>query len=155
MVPVFAVIFVVVTLFGLVWPFLHSYRQKKRIIMLGKEIEIYRKRIAVVTSDSVPGRATETVLGLLTGTSHIPASNNQEQMLADQEALHSLVRQAHKMGAHAVVGLNKVAEQFNYTDPKKFLVFPAVTFTATKVIYTGTAVKVGSTDSPGERPGDT
>jgi uncharacterized protein YbjQ (UPF0145 family) len=148
MAPVFAVIFVIITLFGLAWPFLHSYRQKRRTKILDQEIQIYQNRVTVVASDSIPGRVTEQVLGSLTGTSHIPASNDQERKLAEREALHSLLKLAFKMGAHGVVGLNMVSEQFEYTDPKRFLVFPAVTWTATKVIYTGTAVKVGSITSP-------
>lgn len=142
MAPVFAVIFVVMTLFGLAWPFLHSYRQKRRIKILDQEIQIYQNRVTVVTSDSVSGRVTEQVLGSLTGTSQIPASNDQERKLAEREAMHSLTKQAYQMGANAIVGLNMVSESFEFTDPKKFLVFPAVTWTATKVVYTGTAVKV-------------
>lgn len=142
MAPVFAVIFVVMTLFGLAWPFLYSYRQKKRIKILDQEIQMYQNRVTVVASDSVSGRVTEQVLGSLTGTSHIPASNDQERKLADREAMHSLIKQAYQMGANGIVGLNMVTESFEFTDPKKFLVFPAVTWTATKVIYTGTAVKV-------------
>lgn len=142
MAPVFAVIFVVMTLFGLAWPFLHSYRQKRRIKILDQEIQIYQNRVTVVTSDSVSGRVTEQVLGSLTGTSQIPASNDQERKLADREAMHSLIKQAYQMGANAIVGLNMVSESFEFTDPKKFLIFPAVTWTATKVVYTGMAVKV-------------
>lgn len=149
MAPVFAVIFVVITLFGLAWPFLYSYRQKRRIKILDQEIQIYQNRLTVVTSeDSIPGRATEQVLGSLTGTSQIPASNDQERKLADREALHSLVKQAYQMGANGIVGLKMVSENFEFTEPRKFLVFPAVTFTATKVIYTGTAVKAAPSDSP-------
>ncbi|WP_337287630.1 heavy metal-binding domain-containing protein [Candidatus Methylomirabilis sp.] len=149
MAPVFAVIFVVITLFGLAWPFLHTYRMKRRRINLDKEIQIYQNRITIVTSDSISGRVTEQVLGSIMGTSHIPAANDEEQKLADREAMHSLIKQAYQMGANAIVGLNMATESFEFTDPKKFLVFPAVTWTATKVIYTGTAVKVGSPDSPG------
>jgi uncharacterized protein YbjQ (UPF0145 family) len=56
--------------------------------------------------------------------------------------MHSLVKQAYQMGANAIVDLNMVTESFEFTDPKKLLVFPAVTWMATKIVYTGTAVKV-------------
>lgn len=142
MAPVLAVIFVVMALFGLAWPFLHAYRMKKRRINLDKEIQIYQNRITIVTSDSISGRVTEQVLGPVTGTSHIPASNDEERKLAEREAMHSLIKQAYQMGANAIIGLNTATESFEFTDPKKFVVFPAVKFTATKVIYTGTAVKL-------------
>ena len=151
MAPVFAVIFVVMALFGFVWPVLHSYRLKRRRINLDKEIQLSQNRITVVTSDSIPGRVTERVLGSVTGTSHIPASNDEERKLAEREAMHSLIKQALQMGANAVIGLSMATESFEFTEPKKFLVFPAAKWTATKMIYTGTAVKAASTDSPGER----
>lgn len=137
-----AIIFVVLALFGLAMPFLHSYRLKRRRIELDKEIQIYQNRITVVTSDSISGRVTEQVLGSLTGTSQIPASNDEERKLAEREAMHSLIKQAYQMGANAIVGLNMTTESYQFTEPRKFLVFPAVTWTATKVIYAGTAVKV-------------
>lgn len=137
-----AIIFVVLALFALGWPFLYSYRLKRRRINLDKEIQFSQNRITVVTSDSIPGRVTEQVLGSVTGTSRIPASNNEERELAEREAMHSLIKQAFQMGANAIVGLNMVTETFEFTEPKKFLVFPAVTWTATKMVYTGTAVKV-------------
>lgn len=152
MAAVIAIIFVVMALFGLAMPFLHSYRLKRRRIDLDKEIQIYQNRITVVTSDSISGRVTEQVLGSLTGTSQIPASNDEERKLAEREAMYGLIKQAFQMGANAVVGLNMATEDYQFTEPKKFLVFPAVTWTATKVIYAGTAVKVASTDSPGEGP---
>jgi uncharacterized protein YbjQ (UPF0145 family) len=142
MAPVLAVIFVVMALFGLAWPFLHTYRMKRRRINLDKEIQIYQNRITIVTSDSISGRVTEQVLGPVTGTSQIPASNDEERKLAEREAMHSLIKQAYQMGANAIIGLNMATESFEFTDPKKFVVFPAVTWTATKVVYTGTAVKV-------------
>lgn len=152
MAAVVAILFTVLALFGLALPFLHSYRLKKRRIDLEKEIQFSQNRITVVTSDSIPGRVTEQVLGSITGTSQIPASNDEERKLAEREAMHSLIKQAFQMGANAVVGLNMATEDYQFTEPKKFLVFPAVTWTATKVIYAGTAVKVASTDSPGEGP---
>ncbi len=137
-----AIIFTVVALLGFAWPFLHSYRLKRRRINLDEEIQLLQNRIAVVTSDSISGRVTEQVLGSVTGTSQIPASNDEERKLAEREAMHSLIKQAFQMGANAVVDLNMTTESFEFTEPKKFLVFPAVTWTATKVIYAGTAVKV-------------
>lgn len=137
-----AIIFVMLALFGLAMPFLHSYRLKRRRIDLDKEIQYFQNRIAVATSDAIPGRATEQVLGPVTGTSRIPASNDEERQLAEREAMHSLIKQALQMGANAVLNLNMTTESFEFTEPKKFLVFPAVTWTATKVIYAGTAVKV-------------
>lgn len=142
MAAVAAIIFVVIALFGLAWPFLHTYRLKRRRINLDKEIQYFQNRITVVTLDSISGRATEQVLGSVTGTSQIPASNDEERQLAEREAMHSLIKQALRMGANAVVDLNMTTESFEFTDPKKFLVFPAVTWTATKVVYAGTAVKV-------------
>lgn len=137
-----AILFTVLALFGLAWPFLHSYRLKRRRINLDKEIQLSRNRITVATSDAIPERATEQVLGAITGTSQIPASNDEERKLAEREAMHSLIEQALQMGANAIIDLNMTTESFKFTEPKKFLVFPAVTWTATKVIYTGTAVKV-------------
>ena len=137
-----AIIFTVVALLGFAWPFLHSYRLKRRRINLDEEIQLLQNRIAVVTSDSISGRVTEQVLGSVTGTSQIPASNDEERKLAEREAMHSLIKQAFQMGANAVVDLNMTTESFEFPEPKKFLVFPAVTWTATKVIYAGTAVKV-------------
>lgn len=142
MAPVLAVIFVVMALFGLAWPFLHTYRLKRRCIDLDKEIQIYQNRITIATADSISGRTIEQVLGSITGTSRIPASNDVERKLAEREAMRSLIKQALQMGANAVVDLNMTTESFEFTDPKKLLVFPAVTWTATKVIYAGTAVKV-------------
>lgn len=137
-----ALIFTVLVLFGFAWPFLHSYRLKRRRINLDKEIQLSQNRITIVTSDSISGRVAEQVLGSVTGTSQIPASNDEERKLAEREAMHSLIKQAFQMGANAVIGLNMTTEDFEFTEPKKFLVFPAVTWTATKVIYAGTAVKV-------------
>lgn len=153
MAAVIAIIFVAMALFGLAWPFLHSYLLKKRRIDLDKEIQFSRNRITVVTSDSIQGRVMERVLGSVTGTSRIPASsNNEEQKLAEREAMHSLIKQALQMGANAIINLNMVTEHFEFTEPKKFLVFPAATWTATRMVYTGTALKVGSTDSLGKGP---
>lgn len=142
MAPVFAVVFVVMALFGLAWPFLYTYRLKWRCIDLDKEIKIYQKQITVVTTDTIPGQTIERVLGSITGASKIPASNDVERKLAEREAMHSLIKQAYQMGANAVVGLNMATESFEFTEPKKFLVLPAATFMATKVIYTGTAAKL-------------
>lgn len=142
MVPAGAILFTVLALFSLAWPFLHSYRLKRRRINLDNEIQLSQNQITVVTSDSIPERVTKQVLGSVTGTSQIPASNDEERKLAEREAMHSLIKQASQMGANAVVGLNMTIESFEFTEPKKFLVFPAVTWTATKVIYAGTAVKV-------------
>jgi uncharacterized protein YbjQ (UPF0145 family) len=154
MAAVAAIIFVVMALFGLAWPFLYTYRIKWKAIALDKEIQYFQNRVAIATSDAIPGRATEQVLGPVTGTSRIPASNEQERKLAEREAMHSLIRQALQMGAHAVVDLKMATDSYQHTDPKKFLVFPAVTFTATKMTYTGMAVKLGSTDpSVGEPRG--
>ena len=153
MVPIFAIIFVVMALIGFVWPFLHTYRLKRKRINLDKEIQLSQNRITVVTSDSISGRVTERVLGSVTGTSHIPASNDEERKLAEREAMHSLINQAFQVGANAVIGLNMTTESFEFTEPKKLLVLPAVTWTATKVIYAGTAVKAASTDSPEAGPG--
>ncbi len=142
MVTVAAILFVVLALFGFAWPFLHSYRLKRRRINLDTEIRLSQNRITVVTSDSIPERVTKQVLGSVTGTSQIPASNDEERRLAEREAMYSLIEQALQMGANAVIDLNMTTESFEFTEPKKFLVFPAVTWTATKVIYAGTAVKV-------------
>lgn len=142
MAAVIAIIFAVSAFIALFWPVIHSYRLKRRRIDLDKEIQIYQNRITVVTSDSISGRVTEQVLGSLTGTSQIPASNDEERKLAEREAMHSLIKQAVQMGANAVIGLNMTTESYQFTEPRKFLVFPAVTWTATKVIYAGTAVKV-------------
>lgn len=150
MAAVAAIIFVVMALFGLAWPFLYTYRLKWRRIALDKEIQYFQNRIAVATSDAIPGRATEQVLGPVTGISLIPASNDDEQMLAEREAMHSLIKQALQMGANAVLDLKMTEESYQHTDPKKFLVLPAVTFTATRVTYAGTAAKVAVTNSPGE-----
>jgi uncharacterized protein YbjQ (UPF0145 family) len=152
MAAVAAIIFVVMALFGLAWPFLYTYRLKWRRIALDKEIQYFQNRVAVVTSDAIPGRATEQVLGCVTGVSHIPASNDDERKLAEREAMHSLIKQALQMGANAVLDLKMATDSYEHTDPKKFLVLPAVTFTATKVTYTGTAVKVALTDSSEEKP---
>ena len=142
MVTVAAILFVVLALSAFAWPPLHSYRLKMRRINLDKEIQLSQNRITVATSDAIPARVTEQVLGSITGTSHIPASNTEERKLAEREAMHSLIKQALQMGANAVIDLNMTTESFEFTEPKKFLVFPAVTWTATKVIYAGTAVKV-------------
>ena len=142
MVTVAAILFVVLALFGFAWPFLHSYRLKRRRINLDTEIRLSQNRITVVTSDSIPERATKQVLGSVTGTSQIPASNDEERKLAEREAMYSLIEQALQLGANAVIDLNMTTESFEFTEPKKFLVFPAATWTATKVIYVGTAVKV-------------
>ncbi len=137
-----ALLFTVLVVFGFAWPFLHSYRLKRRRINLDKGIQLSQNRITVATSGAIPERATEQVLGSITGTSQIPASNDEERKLAEREAMHSLIEQALQMGANAVIDLNMTTESFKFTEPKKFLVFPAVTWTATKVIYAGTAVKV-------------
>ncbi|HWQ70581.1 MAG TPA: hypothetical protein VN494_11645 [Patescibacteria group bacterium] len=150
MAAVAAIIFVVIALFGLAWPFLYAYRLKWRRIALDKEIQYFQNRVAVATSDAIPGRATEQVLGPATGTSRIPASNDEERKLAEREAMHSLIKQALQMGANAILDLKMATESYEYTDPKKLLVLPAVTFTATKVTYAGTAVKVALADSPSE-----
>ena len=147
-----AIIFVVMALFGLAWPFLYTYRLKWRTISLDKEIQYFQNRVAIATSDAIPGRATEQVLGPVTGTSQIPASNDDERKLSEREAMHRLIKQALQMGANAVLDLKMVTESYQHTDPKKLLVFPAVTFTATKVIYAGTAVKVALTDSSEKEP---
>lgn len=152
MAAVAAIIFVVMALFGLAWPFLYTYRIKWKIIALDKEIQYFQNRVAIATSDAIPGRRTEQILGPVTGTSRIPASNDQERKLAEREALHSLIKQAVQMGAHAVVDLKMATDSYQHTDPKKLLVFPAVTFTATKTVYTGTAVKLGVTDSSAQGP---
>lgn len=52
--------------------------------------------------------------------------------------MHSLINQAFQMGANAVVDLNMATESYQFTEPKKLLVFPAVKWTAPKVIYAGT-----------------
>jgi uncharacterized protein YbjQ (UPF0145 family) len=153
MAAVAAIIFVVMALFGLAWPFLYTYRIKWRTIALDKEIQYFQNRVSIATADTIPGKATEQVLGPVTGVSAIPASNDVERKLAEREAMHRLIKQALQMGAHAVVHLNMVTESYEHTDPKRLLVFPAVTFTATKMIYTGTAVKLGSTDSSAGGPG--
>lgn len=137
-----AILFTVLALLAFAWPPLHSYQLKRRRINLDKGIQLSRNRITVATSDAIPERVTEQVLGSVTGTSHIPASNDDERKLAEREAMHSLIEQALQMGANAVIDLNMTTESFKFTEPKKFLVFPAVTWTATKVIYAGTAVKV-------------
>lgn len=152
MAAVTAIIFVVIALFGLAWPFLYTYRLKWKIIGLDKEIQYFQNRVAVATTNAIPGRATEQVLGPVTGTSRIPASNDQERKLAEREAMHSLIKQALQMGASAILDLKMATDSYEYTDPKKFLFLPAVTFTATKMTYTGTAAKVALTGSPTEGP---
>lgn len=147
-----AIIFVVMALFGLAWPFLYTYRLKWRRIALDKEIQYFQNRVAIAASDAIPGRATEQLLGPITGTSRIPASNNDERKLAEREAMHSLIKQALQKGANAVLDLKMAEDSYEHTDPKRLLVFPAVTFTATKVTYTGTAVKLAVTDSSGPAP---
>ena len=137
-----AILFTVLALLAFAWPPLHSYQLKRRRINLDKGIQLSQNRITVATSGAIPERATERVLGSITGTSQIPASNDEERKLAEREAMHSLIEQALQMGANAVIDLNMTTESFKFTEPKKFLVFPAVTWTATKVIYAGTAVKV-------------
>lgn len=150
MAAVTAIIFVVIALFGLAWPFLHTYRLKWRRIALDKEIKYFQNRVTVATADAIPDRVTEQVLGPATGISRIPASNDDERKLAEREAMHSLIKQALQMGANAILDLKMVEESYEHTDPKKLLVLPAVTFTATKVTYTGTSAKVALTDSPPE-----
>lgn len=150
MAAVTAIIFVVIALFGLAWPFLYTYRLKWRRIALDKEIQYFQNRVTVATSDAIPDRATEQVLGPATGISRIPASNDDERKLAEREAMHSLIKQALQMGANAILDLKMVEDSYEHTDPKKLLVLPAVTFTATKVTYAGTAVKVALADSPSE-----
>lgn len=142
-----ALIFAASALFAVAYPFLHSYLLKRRRIDLDKAIQFSQNRIAVATADSIPGRVTEQALGPVTGTSQIPASNDEERKLAEREAMFSLVNQALQMGANAVVGLNMATESYQFTEPKKFFVFPAVQWTATKVVYTGTAVKVAPAGS--------
>ncbi|CBE69663.1 MAG: hypothetical protein F9K13_11700 [Candidatus Methylomirabilis oxygeniifera] len=150
MAAVTAIIFVVIALFGLAWPFLYTYRLKWRRIALDKEIQYFQNRVIIVTENAIPGRATEQVLGPATGISRIPASNDDERKLAEREAMHSLIKQALQMGANAILDLKMVEESYEHTDPKKLLVLPAVTFTATKVTYAGTSAKVALTDSPSE-----
>jgi uncharacterized protein YbjQ (UPF0145 family) len=154
MAAVAAIIFVVMALFGLAWPFLYTYRLKWKRIGLDKEIQYFQNRVAVATTDAIPGRATEQVLGPITGISRIPASNDEERKLAEREAMHSLIKQALQIGANAILDLKMATEGYEYTDPRKLLVLPAVTFTATKITYTGTAVKLVLTDSLVEGPRD-
>lgn len=153
MAATFAIILVVSALFAVAYPFIHDYKLKKRRIRLDKDVQYFQQRIAVVTSDSIPGQVTEQVLGPVTGTSQIPASNDEERKLADREAMFSLINQALQMGANAVVGLKMATESYQFTEPKKFVILPAVQWMATKVMYTGTAVKVASADSPGQVDG--
>lgn len=150
MAAVAAIIFVVIALFGLAWPFLYTYRIKWRTIALDKEIQYFQNRVAIATANAIPGRTTEQVLGPATGTSRIPASNNDERKLAEREAMHGLIKEAIRMGANAVLDLKMVTDSYEHTDPKRFLVFPAVKFTATKVTYAGTAVKVAAAGSSPE-----
>jgi uncharacterized protein YbjQ (UPF0145 family) len=152
MAAVAAILFVILALFGLAWPFLYTYRLKWRRISLDKEIQYFQNQVAIVTSNAIPGRATEQVLGPVTGISRIPASNDEERKLAEREAMHTLIKQALQMGANAVVDLKMATDSYEHTDPKKFLVLPAVKFTATKVTYAGTGVKVALTNSPGAGP---
>ncbi|NJD69209.1 MAG: hypothetical protein FIA90_11275 [candidate division NC10 bacterium] len=149
MAAVTAVIFVVIALFGLAWPFLYTYRLKWRRIALDKEIQYFQNRVAIATADAVVGRATEQILGPITGTSRIPASNDTERQLAEREAMHRLIKQALQINANAILNVEMVTESYEYTDPRKFVVFPAVTFTATKITYTGTAAKVAVPGSAG------
>ncbi|MBZ0169786.1 hypothetical protein MELA_01795 [Candidatus Methylomirabilis lanthanidiphila] len=150
MAAVAAIIFVVIALFGLAWPFLYTYRIKWRTIALDKEIKYFQNRVAIATANAIPGRTTEQVLGPATGTSRIPASNNDERKLAEREAMHGLIKEAIRMGANAVLDLKMVTDSYEHTDPKRFLVFPAVKFTATKVTCAGTAVKVAAAGSSPE-----
>src|SRR5574337_728078 len=152
MAAVAAVIFVVMALFGLAWPFLYTYRLKWRTIALDKEIQYFQNRVATSTADVIPGRATEQVLGPVTGHSRMPASNDQERKLAEREAMHGVIKEAIRMGANAVLDLKMVTDSYEHTDPKRFLVFPAVKFTATKVTYAGTAAKVAMGGSPEREP---
>jgi len=152
MAAVAAIIFVVIALFGLAWPFLHTYRLKWRTITLDKEIQYFQKRVATATANAIPGRTTEQVLGPVTGHSLIPASNEQERTLAEREAMHSLLKEAIRMGANAVLGLKMITDSYEHTDPKKFLILPAVTFTATKMAYEGIAAKVAAGASPEQEP---
>src|SRR5574337_212764 len=96
--------------------------------------------------------ATEQVLGPVTGHSRMPASNDQERKLAEREAMHGVIKEAIRMGANAVLDLKMVTDSYEHTDPKRFLVFPAVKFTATKVTYAGTAAKVAMGGSPEREP---
>src|SRR5574337_443158 len=148
MAAVAAVIFVVMALFGLAWPFLYTYRLKWRAITLDKEIQYFQKQVATATVNAIPGRTTEQVLGPVTGHSRIPASNEQERTLAEREAMHSLLKETMRMGANAILDLQMITDSYEHTDPKKLLIFPAVKFTATKVTYAGTAAKVAAGGSP-------
>src|SRR5574337_430886 len=102
MAAVATIIFVVMALFGLAWPFLYTYRLKWRTIALDKEIQYFQNRVAIATVDVIPGRTTEQVLGPVTGHSRMPASNDQERKLAEREAMHGVIKEAIRMGANEI-----------------------------------------------------
>ncbi|WP_224962363.1 heavy metal-binding domain-containing protein [Geomonas subterranea] len=97
------------------------------------EIGELRKKVIVVAGGNIPGREVKAILGHVTGTSNIGATNDEEAETAEILAMMDLMRRAQAMGANAVLDA-RLTTSTHEQDGSGWMV--------SKAYYTGTAVTI-------------
>lgn len=92
-----------------------------------------RKKVLVVSSDTIPGKEIKEVFGHVTGTSGIEASTPEQADAAEKQAMVCLMQNALDMGANAVIDA-KLSISSHEQQGSKWMV--------SKSYYTGTAVMI-------------
>jgi len=129
---IFLVIFAVF-IFFIIFIFYNQKRAKAKGEALDKEIQRLRKQIIVTSSNFIPGREIKEVIGLVRGVSKTSASTDAEFRLAEKEALVEMMEEALRLGANAILDLKVTTGSYEQQGSQ---------WMVSKVIYTGTAVKI-------------
>lgn len=109
------------------------FRKRTSLDELEKDIQGLRKRIIVVTSNSLPNREIKGALGNVTGISATAASTDRGFRKAEKEALADIMRRGIDMGANAIIDLKMTTGSYEQQGSK---------WVVSKVVYYGTAVRV-------------
>lgn len=102
-----------------------------RIAQLGRELDLIKNQILLITTDNVPDRKIVKTIGYVEDISEIEAASDWEYRIAEKDALLRMARKAKNMGANAVVGVRKINAHYDQAGSQ---------WRVSRVAYCGTAV---------------
>ena len=113
--------------------FIQNLRAKRRSEQIESEINSLRKKILVVTGNTVPGKKILKVLGAVRAVSDTQASSRQEFDLAEKEAMKTLMTSAISLSANAIIDVRLSTGTYQKKGSQ---------WQVSQSVYTGTAVQI-------------
>ncbi|NCQ28421.1 MAG: heavy metal-binding domain-containing protein [Armatimonadetes bacterium] len=115
---------------------INAYRSKKAKSSTASLDQVLAQKRGVVTTvstSSVPGKNITSVIGAVSGKSKTQASTQEEFDLAEKEAMLSIIENAQRLGANAIIDLKATTGTYQQQGSQ---------WQVSQTMYSGTAVCV-------------